>query len=143
MTLQVWTNGCFDLLHAGHVQFLQQAARLGELTVFLNDDDSVRALKGDHRPIVPVAQRKEMLEALRCVERVHVFKGLTPLSVWQTSPHTPHIYVKDSECDVLHSEESAWLLKRGVAVAVLPRRTDVSTTLLEHRIREKQGSVSR
>ena len=77
----VFTNGCFDLLHVGHVRGLEQARQQGDLLIVaLNSDASVRALKGADRPIVPARQRAEMLAALECVDWVILFGGKTPLS---------------------------------------------------------------
>ena len=132
---RIWTNGCFDLLHAGHVTFLQHAASLGTLTVFLNSDASISALKGAHRPITPLVYRRKMLEALRCVTHVHVFDGPTPVELWATLGAVPDMYVKDSECDIVHSAEGQWMLERGVAITALPRLPGISTTIIEQRIR--------
>ncbi len=78
----VFTNGCFDLLHAGHVRYLNQARVLGDaLVVALNSDRSVRTLKGEGRPIVPEAERAEVLAALACIDYVFVFDDLTPQHV--------------------------------------------------------------
>ncbi len=78
----VFTNGCFDLLHVGHVRCLQAARELGDrLLVALNSDASVRRLKGPGRPIVPARQRAEVLAALGCVDWVVVFGQPTPLSL--------------------------------------------------------------
>ena len=75
----VVTNGCFDLLHVGHVRFLQEARSLGDaLLVALNGDASVRALKGRDRPLVPAAERAEVVAALACVDAVVVFEEPTP-----------------------------------------------------------------
>jgi rfaE bifunctional protein nucleotidyltransferase chain/domain len=75
----VFTNGVFDLLHPGHVRYLQEARRLGDaLIVGLNSDRSVRSNKGDARPINPEAERTEVLEALACVDGVVVFDEDTP-----------------------------------------------------------------
>jgi D-beta-D-heptose 7-phosphate kinase/D-beta-D-heptose 1-phosphate adenosyltransferase len=75
----VFTNGCFDLLHAGHVSYLQEAAQLGDvLVVAINSDRSVRALKGADRPLIPAAERALMLAALECVAAVIVFDEATP-----------------------------------------------------------------
>jgi rfaE bifunctional protein nucleotidyltransferase chain/domain len=75
----VFTNGCFDLLHVGHVRFLENARRLGDaLFVGVNGDASVRALKGPMRPLVPVAERAEIVAALACVDVVVVFEDLRP-----------------------------------------------------------------
>src|SRR5205814_4025119 len=70
----VVTNGCFDLLHVGHVRYLQAARRLGDfLAVGINSDASVRALKGPERPLVPERERAEVLAALACVDAVVIF----------------------------------------------------------------------
>jgi D-glycero-beta-D-manno-heptose 1-phosphate adenylyltransferase len=75
----VWTNGCFDLLHVGHIQCLEQAKGLGDvLVVGVNSDESVRVLKGPHRPIFPVAERLRMLAALKAPDFVVSFADLTP-----------------------------------------------------------------
>ncbi|MCK5640811.1 MAG: D-glycero-beta-D-manno-heptose 1-phosphate adenylyltransferase, partial [Gammaproteobacteria bacterium] len=75
----VMTNGCFDILHAGHVQYLQQAAELGDrLIVAVNDDDSVRRLKGEERPINPLDQRMAVLAGLESVDWVVPFSEDTP-----------------------------------------------------------------
>lgn len=77
----VFTNGCFDLLHVGHVRSLEQARSLGDrLVVAVNGDASVRSLKGAGRPVVPVRQRMEVLAALACVDWVIPFRGATPIA---------------------------------------------------------------
>lgn len=77
----VFTNGCFDLLHVGHVRSLEQARRLGDrLVVAVNGDASVRRLKGEGRPLVPARERMEVLAALACVDWVIPFRGATPLA---------------------------------------------------------------
>lgn len=76
----VFTNGCFDLLHIGHIRSLEQARSLGDhLVVAVNSDASVRKLKGASRPIVPARQRAETIAALGCVDWVVVFTSATPL----------------------------------------------------------------
>jgi len=78
----VFTNGCFDLLHVGHVRSLEQARSLGDrLLVAVNRDASVRRLKGASRPIVPERQRAELLAALACVDWVVLFGETTPLAL--------------------------------------------------------------
>ena len=75
----VFTNGCFDLLHPGHVAFLEDASALGDvLVVAINSDISVRAVKGEGRPIIPEADRARMLAALACVDYVTIFDEPTP-----------------------------------------------------------------
>lgn len=78
----VFTNGCFDILHAGHVRYLKRARSLGDaLVVGLNSDSSIRAIKGETRPIVPEKERAEVLSALECVDYVVIFKEPTPLKL--------------------------------------------------------------
>jgi D-beta-D-heptose 7-phosphate kinase/D-beta-D-heptose 1-phosphate adenosyltransferase len=78
----VFTNGCFDILHAGHVRYLKKARSLGTvLVVGLNSDSSVRSIKGETRPIVPQRERSEVLSALECVDYVVLFNGPTPLKL--------------------------------------------------------------
>jgi len=78
----VFTNGCFDLLHTGHVRYLEAARRLGDrLVVGVNSDASVRRLKGRGRPVVPAGRRAEVLAALACVDWVVIFGETTPLAL--------------------------------------------------------------
>jgi D-beta-D-heptose 7-phosphate kinase/D-beta-D-heptose 1-phosphate adenosyltransferase len=78
----VFTNGCFDLLHVGHIRSLEQARGLGDrLIVAVNSDGSVRRLKGEGRPIVPAKQRAEVLAGLSCVDWVVIFRQNTPLTL--------------------------------------------------------------
>jgi rfaE bifunctional protein nucleotidyltransferase chain/domain len=78
----VFTNGCFDLLHPGHIRSLQQARELGDaLIVGLNSDASVRQLKGEGRPVIAERERAEILAALECVDAVVIFDDLTPHEV--------------------------------------------------------------
>lgn len=76
----VFTNGCFDIVHAGHVRYLKKARALGDvLVVGLNSDSSVRSIKGEMRPIVPQDERAEVLSSLECVDYVVIFNDTTPL----------------------------------------------------------------
>lgn len=78
----VFTNGCFDILHPGHIRSLEQARDLGDaLIVGLNSDASVRQLKGEGRPVLPQSERAEILAALECVDAVVIFNELTPREV--------------------------------------------------------------
>lgn len=78
----VFTNGCFDILHLGHIKYLEQAAALGDkLIVAVNSDASVRKLKGDKRPIFHQKGRAELVAALECVDYVTIFSAGTPLSL--------------------------------------------------------------
>ena len=92
----VFTNGCFDLLHAGHVQYLQKARRLGDLLVLgLNSDQSVRRLKGPKRPLISESERAHILAALDCIDYVCIFDEDTPLDLIRAV--RPHILVKGGD----------------------------------------------
>ena len=92
----VTTNGCFDVLHLGHLRYLQAARQLGDmLVVAVNSDNSVRQLKGENRPLVPEAERAEMLAGLECVNYVVIFPELTPIDL--LSELKPSIHVKGGD----------------------------------------------
>jgi len=92
----VTTNGCFDVLHVGHVRYLQGARSLGDmLVVAVNSDTSVRALKGELRPLVPEDERAEMLAALECVDYVTIFSELDPIALLLELK--PDIHVKGGD----------------------------------------------
>ena len=95
-TVVVTTNGCFDVLHLGHLRYLQAARQLGDLLVVaVNSDTSVRHLKGENRPLVPEEERAEMLAGLECVDYVVIFPELTPISL--LSELKPSIHVKGGD----------------------------------------------
>ena len=92
----VTTNGCFDVLHLGHLRYLQAARQLGDmLVVAVNSDSSVRHLKGENRPLVPEDERAEMLAGLECVDYVVIFPELTPIDL--LSELKPNIHVKGGD----------------------------------------------
>ncbi len=92
----VFTNGCFDLLHVGHVRYLKQARALGDaLVIGLNSDRSVHELKGEGRPITPEEERAEILSALACVDFIFIFDDLTPQRVIDSI--IPDILVKGAD----------------------------------------------
>ena len=92
----VTTNGCFDVLHLGHLRYLQAARKLGDcLVVAINSDASVRELKGQNRPLVPEDERAEMLAGLACVDYVVIFPELTPVDL--LSELKPNIHVKGGD----------------------------------------------
>ncbi len=127
----VFTNGCFDLLHVGHVRYLQSARALGDaLVVALNGDVSVRALKGPTRPINAEADRAEVLSALECVDYVTLFhtERITDLA----REIRPHIYVKggDYSVDSLNPEEVEALRGAGSEIQILPLVPGKSTTAI-------------
>ena len=125
----VFTNGCFDLLHVGHVRYLQDARALGDaLLVALNGDESVRALKGPTRPINNEQDRAEVLAALTCVDFVTVFH--TPRVTEVIRDVRPHIYAKggDYTVDSLDPGERAALAEAGTEIRILPLVPGKSTT---------------
>jgi rfaE bifunctional protein nucleotidyltransferase chain/domain len=136
----VLTNGCFDLLHVGHVRYLQAARRLGDLlAVGVNSDASVRALKGPARPLVPAAERAEVLAALACVDAVVVFDALTaePLA----AALQPEVYVKGQDYTEATLPEARVVRQYGGTVALLPTVPGASTTaLVERAVSARQGS---
>ena len=89
----VTTNGCFDVLHLGHLRYLQAARQLGDLLVVaVNSDSSVRQLKGENRPLVPETERAEMLAGLECVDYVVIFPELTPIDLLsELKPSMSHV----------------------------------------------------
>ncbi len=92
----VFTNGCFDLLHIGHVRYLEKARTLGDaLVVGVNSDSSVRKLKGPKRPVLPAKERAEILSGLGCVDYITIFDELDPLKLI-TSLH-PNVLVKGGD----------------------------------------------
>jgi rfaE bifunctional protein nucleotidyltransferase chain/domain len=131
----VLTNGCFDLLHLGHVRYLEQARALGDfLVVAVNGDDSVRALKGDGRPINLEADRAEVLAALASVDFVTIFHENRATQVIQATQ--PAIYAKggDYTPDTLNSEELAALKRIGAEIKILPLTPGKSTSDLLKRL---------
>lgn len=131
----VFTNGCFDLLHAGHVRYLQQARGLGDaLAVGLNSDRSVRELKGKGRPVNAEEDRAEVLAALGCVDYVVIFDGKRATDVLSTV--RPHVYAKggDYTPDSLDPEERAALEKAGAEIRILPLVPGRSTTAVLERV---------
>jgi rfaE bifunctional protein nucleotidyltransferase chain/domain len=129
----VFTNGCFDLLHVGHVRLLEQARALGDvLVVGLNSDASVRTLKGEGRPLLPEHERAETLLGLESVTAVIVYDEDTPLRVVETL--LPDVLVKGAdwaEDAIVGREEVEAAGGRVVRVALVPGR---STTRLVERI---------
>ncbi len=145
----VFTNGHFDLLHVGHVRYLQAARALGDLLVVgVNDDASTTARKGTFRPIIPASERAEVLAALGCVDGVVVFTGLTadePIALLK-----PDIYVKGGDYAISEDDErvgktplpEAPLVRAyGGAVVTVPLVPGRSTTDIERTILRAHGCI--
>lgn len=131
----VLTNGCFDLLHLGHIRYLQAARALGDaLAVALNGDASVRALKGEGRPLNSETDRAEILAALACVDYVTVFPEVRVTRLIQTV--RPGIYVKggDYTLETLDPEEREALQRSGTEIRILPFVAGHSTSALIARL---------
>jgi rfaE bifunctional protein nucleotidyltransferase chain/domain len=131
----VGTNGCFDLLHVGHVRYLQAARALGDLLVVgLNGDRSVRELKGNGRPITAERDRAEILAALQCVDLVTIFPEMRATQFIAAS--RPAIYVKggDYSPETLNEQERALLGEIGAEIRFIPFEAGYSTSRLLEQI---------
>lgn len=125
----VMAGGCFDLLHAGHVAYLEAARALGDcLIVALNSDHSVRALKGHGRPVVTAEDRARVLQALGCVDAVEIFEESTPQRLLDTL--RPDIFAKGGDYHVHAVPEAATVHAYGGEVVVLPTLAGRSSTRL-------------
>jgi D-glycero-beta-D-manno-heptose 1-phosphate adenylyltransferase len=132
----VLTNGCFDLLHVGHVRYLQAARRGGDaLAVALNGDASVRRLKGEHRPLNPQEDRAEILAALDCVDFVTIFEEERVTRLIEQV--RPMVYAKggDYRLETLDPGERAALEQCGTEIFFVPMVPGRSTTKLVDAIR--------
>ena len=131
----VFTNGCFDLMHIGHTRYLQAARELGDvLVVGVNSDASVRSLdKAPDRPIVPEAQRAEVLAALGCVDYVIIFNESDPLRV--ITSVQPDVLVKGGDWAIERIVGRDIVEARGGVVKTIPLVPGFSTTGLLERIR--------
>jgi len=134
----VFTNGCFDVLHAGHVEYLDWAREQGDaLIVGLNDDGSVRRIKGPARPIVPFAERARVLGALRSVDAVVGFGERTPEVL--IDKLQPDVHVKSAQYREDELPERDVVLQHGGVIKLAPHVEGVSTTDLIARILKSYG----
>lgn len=133
----VFTNGCFDILHVGHVRYLRAARREGDaLVVAINSDASVRELKGEGRPIMTEGERAEMLAALAAVDYVTVFDSLSPRAL--IAKLLPDVLVKggDYSLEEIHGREE--VEAAGGRVLSLPFTEGASTSNIIERIRDSK-----
>ena len=131
----VATNGCFDLLHVGHVRYLKAARALGDvLIVGINGDESVRGLKGPSRPLNNANDRAEVLAALESVDLITVFPEARATKFLELA--APHVYVKggDYKKETLNAEERQALEKVGAKIDIVPLEKGYSTTELIERL---------
>ncbi|MBF6267531.1 D-glycero-beta-D-manno-heptose 1-phosphate adenylyltransferase [Nocardia farcinica] len=132
----VFTNGCFDVLHAGHIAYLNEAKRLGDvLVVAVNSDSSVRAIKGPDRPVNPDHDRCAVLAALSCVDHVTVFEEDTPVELLRATE--PDLYVKGGDYRPEMLPETPVVREYGGEVRVLTYLADHSTSAVIERIRSR------
>jgi rfaE bifunctional protein nucleotidyltransferase chain/domain len=136
----VFTNGCFDLLHVGHVRYLAAARALGDaLLVAINGDESVRTLKGDGRPVNREADRAEVIAALESVDHVVIFQDVRATAVLEKI--RPAIYVKggDYSAESLHAEERSALERIGTEIRIVPFEAGHSTSRLLEKMKKLDG----
>ena len=123
----VFTNGCFDILHSGHISYLNEAKSLGDiLVVALNSDQSVKRLKGESRPINNEQDRKYVLENLKAIDRVFIFNEDTPLNLIKEI--SPQILVKGGDWTPDQIVGSDFVLQNGGQVQSLTFKNGYSTT---------------
>lgn len=134
----VTTNGCFDVLHIGHVRYLQAAKKLGDvLVVLVNSDASVSRLKGPKRPVMNEDDRCEMLAALSFVDYVAVFHHDTPVQMLERI--RPNIHAKGGDYDASNLPEAPILEGMGCEMAFLPVIEGRSTTSIIQRVLDAYG----
>jgi rfaE bifunctional protein nucleotidyltransferase chain/domain len=133
-----FTNGCFDILHVGHVRYLRDARRTGDVLILaLNSDASVRAIKGEKRPLVPEDERADVVASLESVDFVTLFDELTPLELIESL--RPDVIVKGgdwAEEDVVGRDS---VRKWGGKVVIIPETEGASTTNIVEKIRKVYG----
>lgn len=131
----VFTNGCFDILHTGHLLYLNEAKALGDLLfIGLNSDDSITRLKGPKRPINNQVDRKFFLENLKAVDFVEVFAADTPLDL--ITELKPDILVKGGDWEVAQIVGHQEVLKAGGEVLSLSFKAGVSSTAIIEKIKQ-------
>jgi len=134
----VFTNGCFDLLHAGHVRALEAARQLGDiLVVGVNSDASVRHLKGNTRPIVSEMLRAELVAALKAVDYAVVFSESTPIETIRLL--RPDVHVKSGDYRVDEMPETPYVRAAGGRVEIIPLVAGLSSTGIVERILDRQS----
>jgi D-beta-D-heptose 7-phosphate kinase/D-beta-D-heptose 1-phosphate adenosyltransferase len=131
----VFTNGCFDLLHPGHIQTLESSRALGDAQIVgLNSDASVRELKGDGRPVIPEQERAELLAALECVDAVVIYREPTPRET--IAAILPDILVKGGDWPGNQIVGRAEVEGSGGRVVSIPVVPSYSTTAILQTVRE-------
>ena len=123
----IFTNGCFDLLHVGHIRYLEEAKTLGDiLIVGVNSDTSVRKLKGPKRPVLPVEERTEILSGLGCVDYITIFDELDPLAL--ITSLQPNVLVKGGDWTKEQTIGKEVVERSGGEVVIIPFVQGASTS---------------
>ncbi|MBC8180260.1 D-glycero-beta-D-manno-heptose 1-phosphate adenylyltransferase [candidate division KSB1 bacterium] len=132
-----WTNGCFDFMHAGHVDYLERAKKYGDLLVVgMNSDRSVKRYKGDLRPICNEIHRAQVLNALCCVDYIVIFEEKTPIRIIEKLQ--PDFYIKggDYTLDTIDQDERRVVENYSGEIKILPEVEGISTTIIIEKIRD-------
>ena len=133
-----FTNGCFDILHAGHVQYLREARKTGDLLILgLNSDTSVRAIKGEKRPLIPQVERAEVVASLTAVDYVTVFDETTPLRLIEYLQ--PDCLVKGGDWQEDAVVGGDLVRSWGGKVVIVPLTEGISTTNIVDKILRAYG----
>ena len=136
--LIVFTNGCFDILHVGHIRYLKKAAALGDrLVLAVNSDSSVKALKGESRPFVPESERMEILAALEMVDYLVLFSETDCKAVLEELK--PQIYVKGGDYRIEDLPEAETVYNYGGKIVLITEIEGRSTSNLIKEIRETKN----
>lgn len=132
----VFTNGCFDILHAGHVDIFQQARNLGDaLVVAVNSDISIKKIKGEKRPVVPQVQRMQVLAALEAIDYVIIFEEEDPFKIIKEIQ--PDILVKGGDWPIETIVGREIIEKKGGKVCSIPLMEGISTTNIIEEIKKR------
>ncbi len=135
----VFTNGCFDILHAGHAQYLQKAKSFGDiLVVGLNSDLSIRKIKGPKRPIIPQEMRAYLLDQLKPVDYVVIFDEETPENLIKAIK--PHVLVKGADWAIENIVGAEFVLSYGGRVERVSFEFDISTSRIIQKVLENYAN---
>lgn len=138
----VFTNGCFDLLHAGHTYYLQRAKELGDiLVVGLNSDQSIKGIKGPERPIIEESMRAYLLDSLKPVDFVVIFEEDTPERLIRAI--RPHVLVKGADWEIGDIVGSDFVLSYGGKVERIKFKFNISTTEIIRRVLQSYRDLER
>lgn len=131
----IFTNGCFDLIHVGHLRTFNEAKKMGDLLVVgINSDRSVKALKGETRPLISEQERAELISALKPVDYVIIFNEMNASRLLDTIK--PDVYVKGGDYTLDNLPEKDSIIRSKIEVKFIPLVAGISTTELVKRVRQ-------